>query len=92
MFFHQKLPEYKITPLISLKKLAKNLKIGNIWVKDESKRLGLPAFKILGASWAVYRKIEEKFNIHFKNYENFADFKKKINKLHPITLITQWIG
>ena len=58
---HQKLTEYKITPLIPLKSLANNLKIGNIWVKDESNRLELPAFKILGASWAVYREIEEKF-------------------------------
>jgi diaminopropionate ammonia-lyase len=28
-------------------------------VKDESNRLGLPAFKILGASWAVYKALEE---------------------------------
>ena len=91
-FFHQKLPEYKITPLISLKKLANNLKIGNIWVKDESNRLGLPAFKILGASWAVYRKIEEKFNIHFENNENFSEFEKKIKKFSPITLITATDG
>ena len=68
LFFHQKLPEYKISPLISLKILANNLKIGNIWVKDESKRLGLPAFKILGASWAVYRKIEDKFKILKSNF------------------------
>ena len=90
--FHQKLPGYKITPLISLKKLANNLNIGNIWVKDESNRLELPAFKILGASWAVYRKIEEKFKIHFENHENFSAFKKKIKKLPVITLITATDG
>ncbi|QEE16536.1 diaminopropionate ammonia-lyase [Promethearchaeum syntrophicum] len=90
--FHQKLPEYKITPLISLKSLAKNLKIGNIWVKDESNRLGLPAFKILGASWAVYRNIEEKFNIHSENNENFPEFIKKIKKIPSITLITATDG
>ena len=90
--FHQKFPEYKISPIISLKTLANNLKIGNIWVKDESNRLGLPAFKILGASWAVYRKIEEKFKIHFEKNENFSAFLKKIQKLPPITLITATDG
>ncbi len=36
------------------------LGIGQVLVKDESKRLGLPAFKILGASWAVYRALEKR--------------------------------
>jgi len=29
--------------------------VGRVFVKDESARLGLPAFKVLGASWAVAR-------------------------------------
>ena len=29
--------------------------MGRVFVKDESARLGLPAFKVLGASWAVAR-------------------------------------
>ena len=61
-------------------------------MKDESDRLGLPAFKILGASWAIYRKIEEEFHIHLENHENFSDFKKKIKNLPPITLITATDG
>lgn len=28
-----------------------------MFVKDESARLGLPAFKVLGASWAVHRAL-----------------------------------
>ena len=36
------------------------LGIGQVLVKDESKRLGLPAFKILGASWAVYCALEKR--------------------------------
>jgi diaminopropionate ammonia-lyase len=31
-----------------------------VWVKDESSRLGLPSFKILGASWATYRAAAER--------------------------------
>jgi diaminopropionate ammonia-lyase len=44
---------YRPTPLIELPELAAELGVGAVLVKDESDRLGLPAFKILGASWAV---------------------------------------
>ena len=47
--FHAALPGYGPTPL-------RELECG-VWLKDESDRLGLPAFKILGASWAVERAL-----------------------------------
>jgi diaminopropionate ammonia-lyase len=50
--FHQSLPGYSPTPLISVPELAAELGVGRVLVKDESSRLGLPAFKVLGASWA----------------------------------------
>lgn len=55
--FHQALPDYAITPLTPLQDLAKELGVGHVFIKDEGNRFGLPAFKILGASWAVYRAI-----------------------------------
>jgi diaminopropionate ammonia-lyase len=39
--------------LHELPALARELRVGRVFVKDESTRLGLPAFKVLGASWAV---------------------------------------
>jgi diaminopropionate ammonia-lyase len=51
--FHRGLPGYAPTPLTELPALAAELGVGRVLVKDESSRLGLPAFKILGASWAV---------------------------------------
>ncbi|MDA7848087.1 diaminopropionate ammonia-lyase [Sulfurospirillum sp.] len=51
--FHSSLKEYKTTPLTSLPCLAKKYNVGNIYVKDESFRLGLNAFKGLGASYAI---------------------------------------
>ena len=33
-------------------------------MKDESNRLGLPAFKVLGASWAVERALREQPGVH----------------------------
>ncbi len=47
------MPGYRPTPLVELAELATELGVGAVLVKDESDRLGLPAFKILGASWAV---------------------------------------
>jgi diaminopropionate ammonia-lyase len=51
--FHRALPGYAPTPLRELPALAAELGVASVAVKDESARLGLPAFKVLGASWAV---------------------------------------
>lgn len=51
--FHRALPGYRPTVLADLPELAAELGAGRVFVKDESARLGLPAFKILGASWAI---------------------------------------
>lgn len=53
--FHAGLPGYAPTPLTEVPELARELGAGRVFVKDESSRLGLPAFKVLGASWAIHR-------------------------------------
>jgi diaminopropionate ammonia-lyase len=58
--FHQSLPGYAPTPLVSVPELAAELGVRAVEVKDESSRLGLPAFKILGASWAVARVVADR--------------------------------
>ncbi|MGW2815936.1 diaminopropionate ammonia-lyase [Streptomyces sp. NPDC001415] len=58
--FHAALPDYGLTPLTELPPLAEELGVGRVFVKDESRRLGLPAFKALGASWAVRRILAER--------------------------------
>jgi diaminopropionate ammonia-lyase len=58
--FHQRLPGYAPTPLHDLPALASGCGVARVLVKDESSRLGLPAFKILGASWATYRVLCER--------------------------------
>ncbi|GAA3623206.1 diaminopropionate ammonia-lyase [Lentzea roselyniae] len=57
--FHARLPGYAPTPLTELPALATELRAGRLFVKDESSRLGLPAFKALGASWAVHRVLAD---------------------------------
>jgi len=59
--FHRRLPGYAPSPLIDAPGIAARLGLDRLWVKDESNRFGLPAFKILGASWAVYRAASEAF-------------------------------
>ncbi|MEG0804431.1 MAG: diaminopropionate ammonia-lyase, partial [Pygmaiobacter sp.] len=51
--FHASFPEYAETPLTVLPALAKALGVQCIFVKDESKRFGLNAFKALGGSYAM---------------------------------------
>ena len=53
--FHAELPGYRPTGLTELPALAEELGVGRVFVKDESTRMGLGAFKVLGASWAVAR-------------------------------------
>ena len=57
--FHASMPGYRPTPLVELPELAAELGVAAVLVKNESKRLGLPAFKILGASWAVNRALSQ---------------------------------
>ncbi len=57
--FHAALPDYAPTPLVELPYLAAEMGVGRVFVKDESERLGLPAFKVLGASWALHRVLAE---------------------------------
>lgn len=53
--FHRSLPGYAPTPLHSCAQLASGLGIGALYIKDESRRFGLNAFKGLGAVWALHR-------------------------------------
>ncbi|TQN43086.1 diaminopropionate ammonia-lyase [Blastococcus colisei] len=55
--FHRTLPGYAPTGLADLPALARELGVAHVVAKDESNRLGLPAFKGLGASWAIHRAL-----------------------------------
>jgi diaminopropionate ammonia-lyase len=55
--FHRALPGYAPTPLVEAPALAAELGVGRLFVKDESARFDLRAFKYLGASWAGFRAV-----------------------------------
>ena len=55
--FHQSFPQYAVTPLARLSRMAGHLGLKDVFVKDESYRFGLNAFKVLGGSFAMARYI-----------------------------------
>ncbi len=57
------MPGYAPTPLVEAAGLAQELEVGRLFVKDESQRLGLPAFKILGASYAIARTLSRRLGL-----------------------------
>ena len=61
--FHATIEGYKATPLVSLDDLAKGLGVSRIYVKDESYRFGLNAFKGLGATYAIAKLLCEKLDV-----------------------------
>ena len=58
--FHRRLPGYAPTPLVEVPDLAAELGVGRLFVKDESVRFDLRAFKFLGASWAGFLAVSRR--------------------------------
>jgi diaminopropionate ammonia-lyase len=53
--FHRRMAGYAPTELREAPELATAMGVGRVLLKLETERFGLPAFKILGASWAAER-------------------------------------
>jgi diaminopropionate ammonia-lyase len=82
---HQRLPEYSPTPLTRCPHLARSLGVAEVWVKDETWRLGLPAFKMLGASYAVCRALTERLGREAR-WDNIGDLRRELAPLGRLTL------
>jgi diaminopropionate ammonia-lyase len=84
--FHRRLPGYEPSPLlVGAPEIAARLGLGGLLVKDESSRLGLPSFKILGASWAVLRALEERFG-PFGGWTSLDDLRSQLEAHLPLGL------
>ena len=91
--FHRSFPEYRETPLISLSHLAGELGVASIHVKDESRRFGLNAFKVLGGSYAIGNYIAKRLGLDLAE----LPFEKLVSeevreRLGPITFVTATDG
>src|SRR5690625_4617718 len=60
--FQETHPNFSKTPLRDLKHLANHLGANRIFVKDESFRFGLNAFKVLGGIYAIGKYLAKKLN------------------------------
>jgi diaminopropionate ammonia-lyase len=83
--YHRRLPGYERSPLLEAPSLAAELGLGRLWVKDESSRLGLPSFKILGASWGVYRALDRHVG-GFGEWASFDELAARLVSHRPLTL------
>lgn len=87
--FHKSFPEHCVTPLYRLERLAENLNIDRLWIKDESCRFGLNAFKVLGSTYAIGRYLCELIgkDIEDTTFQELSSkcMKKKLGRLLFVT-------
>ncbi|HEX6015476.1 MAG TPA: diaminopropionate ammonia-lyase [Geminicoccaceae bacterium] len=89
---HRRLPGYAATPLQDAPALAAANGVERVWVKDESSRLGLPAFKMLGASWAAYRAVTARLGRDPEPWASLDELCRTLAPLRPLTLATATDG
>lgn len=91
--FHRSFPIYEKTPLVEMSSLAKELGVGDIFVKDESYRFGLNAFKVLGGSFAIGNYLAKKLGMDISElpYEKMISDEIR-EKLGEITFVTATDG
>lgn len=89
MRFHRSLPDYRETELRSLNAAARENGVRAIFIKDESTRFGLNAFKGLGGSYAVFRILCDKFGMDHTTavFSDFLteDIRKKCSDIVFVT-------
>lgn len=91
--FHESFPQYAPTPLAELPETARQLGAGKIWIKDESKRFGLNAFKVLGGSYAMGRILAERLGVPVDQIScDLLTDPETREKLGDITFVTATDG
>jgi len=73
--FHSSISNYEATPLVSLNNLARKLNVKGIYVKDESYRFNLNAFKGLGGLYVIFKIVCKKLSLD-DNKTTFEDLQK----------------
>ncbi|MEO6123913.1 MAG: pyridoxal-phosphate dependent enzyme, partial [Ilumatobacteraceae bacterium] len=90
--FHRRMPGYAPTELVDAAALAAELGLAGLSIKAETLRMGLPSFKILGASWATYRAICAHIGHEPASWETISDVAAEVAHLVPFTLATATDG
>ena len=91
--FHESFPEYSVTPLVSLSHFAESVGLKQVYVKDESFRFGLNAFKVLGGSYAIGNYIAKQLGVEIEelSYDRITDSATR-EKAGEITFVTATDG
>jgi diaminopropionate ammonia-lyase len=84
--FHAAMPGYRPTPLRQARQAARRVGVAEVLVKDESERLGLPSFKVLGASWAIHRAIVDHVGATLEEVSTVDRLKEEVMRARPLTL------
>lgn len=90
--FHRGLPGYMPTPLVEAPSIADRLGVGEVWIKDESSRIGLPSFKILGASWAVFQAVSRWLGEDLDARESLDEVAERLALRGQLTLVAATDG
>ncbi|MGI9420258.1 MAG: pyridoxal-phosphate dependent enzyme, partial [Geminicoccaceae bacterium] len=90
--FHRRLPGYAVTPLVSSPRLAEALGVGEVLIKDETSRFGLPSFKVLGASWATYAVLVDRLGALPEGPISHQALEDWVSPLLPLTLLAATDG
>ena len=91
--FHKSFPQYSVTPLANLNNMAEFLGLKSLFVKDESYRFGLNAFKVLGGSFAMSRYIAEQLGKDVSQVDyNYLTSDKLKNEFGRATFFTATDG
>jgi diaminopropionate ammonia-lyase len=86
--FHTRLPDAAPTPLLDLRPLADELGLGGLLVKDESARLGLKGYEVLGAGWALYREVLGRLGRRPPRWQGMDDLRAAIEPVGPLRVVT----
>ncbi|MEZ5141693.1 MAG: pyridoxal-phosphate dependent enzyme [Acidimicrobiales bacterium] len=92
---HGRLPGYAPTPLLDLADLAEELGVAKLWVKDESSRLGLHSFEVLGTSWALYREVLGRLGRRPARWSTVDELRERIadvGDLHVVAVSDDGFG
>jgi diaminopropionate ammonia-lyase len=101
--FHEALPGYAATPLRENPALADRLCVGRVLIKMETDRLGLPSFKVLGASWATVQALRPWIPATWKPRDGLAALAGALPELtlvaatdgnhgRALAVVARWLG
>ena len=90
--FHESFPQYTKTPLTKLDHMAAYLGVKEIYLKDESYRFGLNAFKVLGGSFSMARYIAKNLGAAGLADACQLQLAYAIGVAHPVSVLVETYG